>query len=328
MSEDMENFGFKPLTQGLGFDKVTPRVSSHKEEVSRFFAGYKTHQNPSPKSESPQVPPSSPPPPSSYPGLDSSPLGTLNMGETKVEKPSVSGSLREMLDSLPPSVDFKEDIERVETFSKPSFPPYPPKNLGGQGEADPKNESSSNPLNQTLDRSLDFDVTLDDSLSRAFPRSSFRKSFHHERVIHRPQFKEIPASLTSAILDAFMALALSFVFVVSLLVLTQMDLIALVFQKGMASEMALEVGILFIGVTLAYCMLSRGLFGSTLGDWAFDVRLGMESQRLHFMYPFQVLFRTLIVISTGWVILPLLSIAFGRDLAYYFSGLKLYCRQY
>ena len=81
-------------------------------------------------------------------------------------------------------------------------------------------------------------------------------------------------------------------------------------------------------VILFYFMIARGMYGCTLGDWAFDVQLGSETERNHIMYPFQVLFRTFVIMITGIILIPVVSLGFGKDMAYYFSGLKLYSRQY
>ena len=117
-------------------------------------------------------------------------------------------------------------------------------------------------------------------------------------------------------------------FVVGLILLTDIDLVKLVRTPDVMARTGLEILALYVGVTAVYFMIARSLCGSTLGDWAFDVQLGSEKQRLHIMYPFQVFFRTVVVLVTGIVIVPLISMGFGKDIAEKFSGLKLYLRQY
>lgn len=294
---DMDNFEFRPLTNGLGFDKTTEETK--REVVSP--ARPKTQ----PKAE-PQI---------------------LNLKRTDIPNDApVSRSLKKMLDSLPPSMDFKEDTQREKTFKAPT--PVVAKTKPVEAPivvpetAFPKFE---NPQVEVKDN---FDITLDNSLSQAFPKAELNKSFYHQTVTPQLQYKEVSTSFASAVLDALIVMSLSVLFVVSLVAITQVDIVNMVRAHNMGTKVAIELTLLFFGTSLFYYMLSRGLFGSTLGDWAFDVQLGSEKERLHIMYPFQVIFRTLIIILTGIITVPILSVAFGKDLAYYFSGLKLYCRQY
>ena len=62
---------------------------------------------------------------------------------------------------------------------------------------------------------------------------------------------------------------------VSLVAITKVDIIAMLTSSRLLGHTLFELGILYTGVTLLYFMLARGLFGSTLGDWAFDVQLGL-----------------------------------------------------
>lgn len=293
---DIENFDFRPLTNGLGFDKSIEEKKSSVTETAKPII-------------KPQLKPSH------------------TFEEKKPELPNnapVSRSLKKMLDSLPPSMDFKEDIIRENRFEAPRLPQKPEMDtpIVVPETAFPKFE------NPTVAARTAFDVTLDNSIHHAFPKAELTKSFYHQTVTPQPQYKEVTTSFASALLDALIVFALSSLFVVSLVAITQVDIINMIRNHNMGTKVAIEVTLLFFGTSLFYYMLSRGLFGSTLGDWAFDVQLGLEKDRMHIMYPFQVIFRTLIIIATGIVTIPILSTAFGKDLAYYFSGLKLYCRQY
>ena len=225
-----------------------------------------------------------------------------------------------MLDSLPPSVDFKEDKKREERLSGPTMP---------------KPEVKTpvyRPVVETMAASATtkeaFDVTLNNSLSQAFPKADVNKKFYHQMVTPIPQYKEIALSAASAIIDFAVVLGLASLFVVSLVWFTQVDLVMMLTNSQLGVRTIVELSALYLGVTLFYFMMTRGMFGSTLGDWAFDVQLGSEQERNHVMYPFQVLWRTFVILVTGIIIVPLVSFGFGKDIAYYFSGLKLYSRQY
>jgi len=287
---DADNFEFRPLTKGLGFDK-----STQNSEIS------KTSRLP----------------------MDQDLIrekAKFAMPNQDFELPNntpVSRSLKKMLDSLPPSVDFQEDKQREHTVTRPLRPAITP-------FAPPAFE----PKAKAAHTAQDFDITLNNSLSQAFPKEEVSKRFYHQMVTPIPQYKEVTSSFASAMIDAMIVLGLASLFVVTLVAITQIDIIRMLTSQELSSRVLIELSLLYFGVTLFYFMLSRGLFGSTLGDWAFDVQLGSEQERLHLGYPLQVIFRTFMILATGVVVLPMLSLIFGKDLGYYFSGLKLYSRQY
>ncbi len=294
---DLDNFEFRPLTDGLGFDKTT----EESQRKSNFKP--KAYQEPIKKVELRKE--------------------TFELPEQDFKKPNntpVSRSLKKMLDSLPPSVDFTEDKEREKNFKGPLAPEL-------RKEA-PFYRPTPDNAPQPVVSNQNFDVTLDNSLSQAFPKEEVSKRFYHQMVEPIPQYKEISSSFASAVIDFLIVLGLSSLFVVSLVAITRVDLIAMLTHNQLGLRTTIEIGVLFAGVNLFYYMVSRGLFGSTLGDWAFDVQLGSAKERSHLMYPLQVIFRTFVIMLTGIFIIPLVSIGFGKDIAYYFSGLKLYSRQY
>lgn len=291
---DLENFEFRPLTDGLGFDKTTEEARK-AQSISR-----------------PQKP--------AKPEVAKKTFELPNTEFVTEPKAPVSRSLKKMLDSLPPSVDFKQDSDRdlkvkvpVTPEKAPALPVYQPKT-----EVAPS----------TVVAREDFDITLDNSLSQAFPKEEVNKRFYHQTVEPIPKFKEIEASFASAVIDFLIVLGLSSLFIVSLIFFTGVDIFSMLASSELSARVTTEIALLYVGVALVYFMLSRGMFGSTLGDWAFDVQLGSEDERRHLMYPFQVLFRTLVIFATGIITVPLVSLGFGKDIAFYFSGLKLYSRQY
>ena len=278
---DIDNFEFRPLTEGLGFDKTT--------EESRRPASVPTPLTDKVAFEIPQK-------------------------DFKSDSPApVSRSLKKMLDSLPPSVDFTEDKNRELNL----------RSTKSNETLVPETHVYKAPINNE-----NFDVTLDNSLSQAFPKAEVSKRFYHQLVTPVAQYKEMSSSFASAAIDSLIVLGLASLFVVSLVAITGVDIVAMLTSRELSLRTMTELGLLYVGVTLFYFMLSRGLFGSTLGDWAFDVQLGSQDERTHIMYPFQVIFRTFMILVTGVVMVPILSVAFGKDLAFYFSGLKLYSRQY
>ncbi len=83
----------------------------------------------------------------------------------------------------------------------------------------------------------------------------------------------------------------------------------------------------FIFSVFVYQMMVRIFLGFTIGEWACGLRLGSLKERLSKNYVYQVLLRSVVNFCTGFVVLPLLSLIFGQDLAGRVSGLYLMSSQ-
>lgn len=73
-----------------------------------------------------------------------------------------------------------------------------------------------------------------------------------------------------------------------------------------------------------YMISIRSFMGFSVGEWACDLRLGQPHERLQKRYILRVLLRSSVIIATGVMTLPLLSLIFGKDLAGLCSGLRLF----
>lgn len=82
--------------------------------------------------------------------------------------------------------------------------------------------------------------------------------------------------------------------------------------------------VVFVSTTWSYMVLTRGFLGMTVGEWTCDLRLGQPRERLEIQYVLKVAIRTTLVLLTGFIPLPLLSLIFGVDLAGKLTGLKLF----
>lgn len=136
----------------------------------------------------------------------------------------------------------------------------------------------------------------------------------------------ISVSLASIVLDGAIVLAFSLIFLVSLVVATGVDLLSVV--RGSQNELAtqLSLAVLYLAVFEMYVIVARSFFGRTLAEWTFDLQMGDDEQITRARYPAQVLWRSLLNLLTGVVVLPILSLLFRRDLAAKFTGLQLYRR--
>lgn len=133
-----------------------------------------------------------------------------------------------------------------------------------------------------------------------------------------------PGSLSAAILDVVVVMALGLIFTSSLLAITGVELQTLVNSANTDLMTQISVGILLVAVMQIYFIISRAFFGRTLGEWTFDLQLGRDDEYKNENYPLRVIMRSVVVTLTGVIVLPVLSFVTRRDLAGMITGLNLY----
>jgi hypothetical protein len=121
-------------------------------------------------------------------------------------------------------------------------------------------------------------------------------------------------------------LGLSTIFLVIVLMITRVDLIAMLSHAKTNGSTQFHLAVLFLMVMQLYMLSSRAFFGTSLGEWAFDMRMGTAADFRKAKYPVQVLWRMILVLATGVVVMPILSKLTGRDLFAELGGPQLYRR--
>jgi uncharacterized RDD family membrane protein YckC len=131
-------------------------------------------------------------------------------------------------------------------------------------------------------------------------------------------------SWPSAIFDTAIIAGLCLLFTAAVFALTKAEINTIV--EGVQTDLGLQLATFLIvfAVTQVYTVACRAYFGKTLGEYVFDTRLGKPDEQKSAFYPFKVSFRTLLLIGTGFVLPPVLSSAFRKDLAGALSGVSLY----
>ncbi len=140
----------------------------------------------------------------------------------------------------------------------------------------------------------------------------------------RPRLKPATVNFGSAILDFVIVLAFSLVFMVAMFMVTKVD-VNLVMGNIFAHRMTqVSVALLFAAVMQIYLITSRSFYGCTIGEWTFDLQVGEENEQAQDSYPLKVTLRSFLVLGTGVVVLPLLSLILGRDIAGQLTGARLF----
>ena len=354
--DPMDEFEFKPLTDGLGFHKKAEQI---KSDIKSSFAK---------STATPSVPE---PPPRSFFSTTTSGAASVKVSPKSTsdsdfglrldtesellgrEAPkSASRSISDLIASLPPSLDFLENKESTPSASmakdldsrssrRPQiFQPLnsqlsscsssAPATLTAAGAA--ATTTLGVPSAPAIPAPSAYRDRLNEGLSKAFPRMEKTKT--RAKTSDRVQtvttegetLKAIPAHLMTGVLDAMVVTGVSTLLLVCILAITHVNLTGLLTNATTDGPTQIHIALLFISGLQLYLLTARSFFGASLGEWAFDVQLGTDHDQKLPVYPLLVAWRTILVTMTGFVVLPILSLIFRRDLAKILTGLQTYQR--
>lgn len=186
------------------------------------------------------------------------------------------------------------------TYQAPRFRDTPEPQKGSQA----RSESKTEPLFQPQLPKIDI-LNSPTHLNRAGQR------------------KEVPMHLGAFLFDALVVVGLFCLFTGVTLAITEADFAAVwnSAQTDLASGLSLIL--LAFSVIQFYLILSRSFFGATLGEWAFELSIGTKGQQKSALYPLQISWRSILLSLTGFVLLPLVGLLFGKDLVGRLSGVRL-----
>jgi hypothetical protein len=138
-----------------------------------------------------------------------------------------------------------------------------------------------------------------------------------------PLYQQSYPDFSALILDTMLVVALALSCLILLILGTEADLV----QIALASphEFILTSSILLLAmISWSYLVLTRIFMGHTPGEWVFDQRLFLPQEEFKFSSRLKLIFRATLVVMTGWLLLPLLSMLFRKDLAGALSGARIY----
>ena len=260
-----------------------------------------------------------------------------------VAQPKPQVSRPQIFQPLSRNENGRTDIARNDTFkptqakaspapySQPIRPPVPPSM---------KQDSGANA--RSTPASSGYRQRLEESFARAFPSvesgrapTKTKSSRPNAQPNTQPntQAKSAVGDLTpvtahfgAGALDALMVTGMSTLLLVFILAITHVNLRGLLGNAETDVPTRIHLFLLVITVLQLYMLTAHSFFGTTLGEWAFEIQLGTDEEQKGAFYPVQAAFRTLLLTVTGFVILPGLSLLMKRDLAGTACGLQLYQR--
>lgn len=196
----------------------------------------------------------------------------------------------------------------------------------------PRNERLDTPTSRN---SFNIPSIEDDSIAKAQTAvNEILKNLNQKRQFDfvnetektRMDLKKSKPIFFAATLDGMLITAAFLMSMIVMLTVTKIDLFLNLSRAETAGPLYLATAGLLLSVAFIYMLVNRTFLGYTPGEWAFDQRCGTENQMQSMSYVPRLAFRTLLVIATGFVILPLLSYLFNKDIAGQITGVNLFRR--
>lgn len=193
---------------------------------------------------------------------------------------------------------------------------------------DQHSETTNTSITPQIDRETPQDAPVVDSVVRP---QLFRRLDFTEDVVgfrggssKRSGIKLAMWTWLSAAVDTMMMIALSCFFVIAFSLLMKTSAREVIHFVWRDFSLLKIFGAAFLVSFWMYMVFLRGFNGATIGEWTCSLRLGQPWQRLQSGYILKVFLRTTLIMMTGIVVIPLLSLVFRRDLAGDLTGLKIY----
>lgn len=263
-----DDFEFRPLTEGLGFQNKTASAASSSEPKITGFQASAAATSATKKAAIPTATPSQ--------------LNHLDMVENS-----------ELTSPLP-----RKGYSQTPTTTKSQTP--------------------TSPLSNTVDEIL---KTLNEKRRHEFTDKK------RARITDAPAaetlFQNSNWEFAASMLDLMLVTAGTLLCLIVLLVLTKIDLYANLMRPDAAGMVYLSLLALVSTVSWIYLTVNRVFMGFTPGEWVFDQRLGRPAEQNSAMYAVKAAARAALVIMTGFVVFPILSMIFRKDVLGQMLGLEL-----
>ncbi len=324
--ELFEDLEFKPITEGLGFHRnaTTPQPSqtpapSPKATIAKAPSAPSPKLAPETKSLKPAFVPSLKP---EYNFLDEESLTETKKFAQELTQPKVVPDRTKIYDPIgrkeysTPQLPKSSEAAKTASFSIPV--PGAAASLSAlrnqtieKNKATPQQKAAAAPAQPAF--ALQTKVA-------AAPAVATSKTLN----LGKTRVETLVTCVPAAILDSVFAIGVSLILLVGVLLVTKADLVGLLSNSQTDRFVQVQIAILFAMVLQMYILLSRStIFGQSIGEWTYDIQLGTDEQKRKALYPVQVVFRSLLFMVTGFVLIPLLSELLGRDLAAPLTGLQL-----
>lgn len=195
----------------------------------------------------------------------------------------------------------------------------------------PRNEIK----NEIAKKTSSFQVPTieDDSIAKAQTAvNDILKNLNQKRQLdfvsetekQKVQLKKSKPMLFATVLDSMLIMAAFLMTLILMLSITKIDMILNLTHPETSGMVYLATFALFAMVTFVYMTVNRCILGYTPGEWAFDQQVGQTDENDDVLFMMKIAARTLIVMATGFIVLPFLSYLFNKDVSGQITGAQLY----
>ncbi len=218
--------------------------------------------------------------------------------------------------------DFSDAVKET-LFSTP-LPTKKSKNSGGDAYVDLYNERTT--LSQTQTHDIVDEILKNIETSKQKTPPSFQMPKSEARVITsraEPVYKPSGPLMTALFLDLMLVSASTLLFLVALLAITKIDLLQNIKNPDDQGAVYISLFLLFASVSFIYYSVFRAFLGYTPGEWAYDQKIQVPSDRIDFFALTKIVLRSILIFVTGGFVIPLISWVLGKDLLGEFLDLPL-----
>ena len=311
--DPFDEFEFKPLTEGLGFNKKPATLKDQVKSSGLIEEHFESLPTSAPRAADEFLPKK----PLSFDDV----IKSLEKAPLKQTSPN-----KGFLDITEPLPRSKPASQKSQPTMSNPFAGIPAPGTTVQPRKATGTETPRAPV-QSPFPSQDIFRQPPPALKKTPPVKEQAKVATRRGAADSPQRRLVPthASLPAAALDLLVVSALTMIFMAALLATTKADLNVVIHGVNTESWTRISLGDSCSSpIMQMYVVISRSFFGCTVGEWTFDVQLGKNEDQLDAFYPVKVIARSLIVTITGLVLLPLVSLVMGEDVAGLVSGTQLY----
>ncbi len=142
--------------------------------------------------------------------------------------------------------------------------------------------------------------------------------------IRKDNSKPIKPSLLAIMMDVLTLISLCMIFSTLYFASTGKSLTDVILAMPYNGALKSQFFALTLSIGFLYLIVARCFFGRTIGEWMYHLHLGSLCDQDKATYPLRVFIRTFVIFISGFVLFPILSHFFNKDLLVYFSGLELH----
>ena len=141
---------------------------------------------------------------------------------------------------------------------------------------------------------------------------------------NRSGFNLVFWSWMSALIDSLVIISISCFCLVLFAFLMKTPMRDILKSTGISNSFVEMFAYAFLLSFWVYLVTMRVFMGASLGEWACQLRLGQPMQRILPGYVLQVAVRTTLIVVSGFLFFPLLSLLFRRDILGDITGIRIY----